>query len=114
MSLQNDLKSALIDFLSLGNDFALGSIIKDHPEIITSSYGEYPDCHRIVDVCLEHKHYRICRQISAGEKLTVSSIDEALDDLGVPIWLDGDQLIKWAKSEEDNPSDGPIDWEIYR
>ncbi len=114
MNLQNELKAALINFLDSGDESVMQSIIANHPEIVTSSYGDYPDTHRVVDVCIGNKHYRVCRQISTGENLTFSLIDEAMDDPGVPLWLDGEKLIAWAKSEEENPSDEPTNWENFR
>lgn len=114
MSLQKELKPALASFLNSGNENSLISIINAHPEIVMSSFGDYPDLHRIVDICVGGKCYRVCRQISTGEKLTLSLVDKALDDPGVPIWLEGEKLKKWAKSEEDNPSDEPTDWDSYR
>lgn len=114
MNIQNEIKSALVVFLDSGDESLLQSIIAAHPEIVTSNYGEYPDTHRVVDVCIGNKKYRVCRQISNGEKLTFSSIDEVMDDSGVPLWLTGEKLMIWAKSEEENPSDEPTDWESFR
>jgi hypothetical protein len=114
MILQNELKSALVGFLNSGDESAIQSIIAAHPEIVTSSYGDYPDTHRVVDIRIGNKRYRVCRQISTGEKLTLSLIDEVMDDPGVPLWLDGEKLRAWAKSEEESPSDESIDWENYK
>jgi hypothetical protein len=114
MSLQENLRLALTDYLSSGKKGALQSLVDEHPEIISPSLGDYPDTHRIVDVRIGDAHYRVCRQISTGEKLTLSLVDEAFDDPGVPIWLKGEKLKKWAVAEEDDPSDEPTDWEAYR
>lgn len=114
MNLQDEMKSALHTFLTSGNKVAIKSLIVEYPDLVTQDIGDYPDCHRITDVCIDNKHYRVCRQISAGEKLTLSEIKESLNELGVPIWLEGEKLKKWAKEEEENPSDEPNDWEMYR
>lgn len=114
MNLQFALKTSLIDFLTSGNESSLVTIIDEHPEILTSVYGDYPDFHRVVDVSIGGRHYRVCRQISKDENLTLSFIDEPSDIAGVPIWLEGEKLREWAKSEENDPSDQPIDWEKYR
>ncbi len=93
----------------------LRETIEKHPEVMSSDYGIYPDFHRIADICIGSKCYRVCRQISEGEKITLSLIDEPISDVpGVPIWLEAEKLKEWARSEEDDPSQGPIDWEQYR
>lgn len=114
MDLQSELKHALDDLLNSGAVSALESLIDSHPEAVARKSGDYPDFHRIVDIQIGTKHYRICRQISAGEVLTVLPIEEALDSPGVPIWLQGEKLRSWARIEEENPSDDPTDWELYR
>ena len=71
--------------------------------------------HRIADICVGSKCYRVSRQISKGEKITLSLIDNVKDDIsGVPIWLEGEKLKEWAQAEEEDPSQGPTDWEKYR
>jgi hypothetical protein len=114
MSLQLELKSSLIIFLTSGDESSLIAMLDQHPEIVTSVYGDYPDFHRVMDVSIGGKYYRVCRQISKDESLTLSVVDEPSDVAGVPIWLEGEKLRQWAKSEEDDPSDQPIDWERYR
>ena len=114
MNLQNELKSSLIAFLDSGDEASLRLLIDENPEVIESGCGDYPDFHRVVDINIGNKHYRVCRQISADEKITLSSIEKALDETGVPIWLEGEKLRQWAKAEEDDPSDEPVDWENYR
>ncbi|RCS56456.1 hypothetical protein [Parvibium lacunae] len=114
MNLQLELKSSLINFLTSGDESSLIAMIDEHPEIVTSVYGDYPDFHRVVDVVIGGKYYRVCRQISNDERLTLSVIDEPSDVSGVPIWLEGEKLRKWAEAEEEDPSDEPVDWEKYR
>ena len=114
MRLQTELKSSLITLLDIGNESAVASIITKYPEVIATASGEYPDSHRIADVCIQNKNYRVCRQISDDEKLTLALIDEPSDAPGVPIWLEGEELRRWAKSELENPADEPTDWESFR
>ena len=114
MDLQNDLKTALMNFLEKGEKSIIKNIINNNPEIFISKHGEYPDFHRIVDISLGGKSYRVCREISSGEKLTFSLIDKPSDIPGVPIWLEGEKLKLWAKLEEENHSDVQTDWDIYK
>jgi hypothetical protein len=114
MKLNEKLKSTLVDYLNTGSEHPLKSLIDLHPEVVAINVGDYPDCHRIVDIRIGGKSYRVCRQISADERSTLTEIDKVLEEPGVPIWLEGEMLEKWARSEEDNPSDGPCDWESYR
>ena len=114
MSLQSKLKGMLKDFFKSGDASNLELLVESHPELIAKNFGDYPDFHRVVDVQIGDKHYRICRQISAGESLTFSPIDKARDEPGVPIWLEGEKLKAWAHDEVENPSDDPTDWDVYR
>jgi hypothetical protein len=114
MNFQNELKSALVNFLDFGDASVLRSMIAVHSEIFATSYGDYPDTHRIIDFCIDNQYFRVCRQISTGEKLYLLPIDEATNGSGVPLWLVGEKLLEWAKSEADEPSDEPTDWERWR
>ncbi|MCE3607541.1 hypothetical protein LXA47_28635 [Massilia sp. P8910] len=100
MNLQSELRFALSDFLVSGNAAMLQFIIEKNPEIVVSYKGEYPDVHRITDVSLGDKCYRVCRQISAGEKLIFAPINEVMVEPGVPLWLSGEKLNVWAELEE--------------
>ena len=113
MSLQDKLKLLLSDYFESGDEAGLLAILEEHPEVVSTEYGEYPDFHRITDVHLGSKIYRVCRQISQDEKLTFIEIDELSDQVpGVPLWLEGEKLKAWA--EEDSDTDEPVDWESYR
>ena len=116
MDLQANLKAALIDFLDSGNKSGIKEIIKNYPEVITSLDGDFPDLHRIFDISIGFRSYRICRKISECEKLTLSLIknDASSDVEGAPICLTGDKLRVWAESEVENPSKEAIDWEVWR
>ena len=112
MDLQANWKAALIDFLDSGNKSGIKEIIKNHPEVITSVDGYFPDLHRIFDISIGFRSYRICRKISECEKLTLSLIkNDTLSDVeGVPIWLSGEKLKVWAE----NPAEEDTDWELWR
>ena len=112
MDLQANLKAALIDFYENGNKSGIKQIIKNHPEIVTPVHGGFPDLHRIFDISIGFRSYRVCRMISEGEKLTLSLIknDASSDVDGVPIWLNGEKLKVWAE----NPTEEDTDWELWR
>jgi hypothetical protein len=112
--MQNLLKSALADFLDSKNDATLKNIIDIHPEIVGPMSGDYPDMHRVMDLMVGNKCYRVCRIISQNEKLILFEIDKIMDNPGVPLWLCGEKLLEWALSEEENPSSDPVDWEYFR
>jgi hypothetical protein len=115
VSLQDKFKLLLSDYLELGDKAGLLAILEEYPEAVSAEYGEYPDFHRITDIQLGSKIYRVCRQISQNEKLTFMAIDELRDQVsGVPLWLEGEKLKAWAEAEEDDSTDEPVDWESYR
>jgi len=92
----------------------LNQIITAHPEVISEEYGEYPDVHRLVDLRIANRNFRACRQISKGESITLTPIEELFDTPRVPLWLMGEKLALWATDEEEYPSDDPTDWDRYR
>ena len=116
MDLQTNLKTALIDFYDNGNKSGIKQIIKNYPEIVTPVHGDFPDLHRIFDISIGFRSYRVCRKISEGEKLTLSLIknDASSDVEGAPIWLTGEKLRVWAESEVESPSKEAIYWEVWR
>jgi hypothetical protein len=114
MAVQETLKKALNKFLENGDSSDLQCLIDLHSEIFDAAEGEYPDTHRLLDFCIGTKNYRACRQLSASEKISLTVISESLPEVGVPLWLSGERLKGWAKSEVDNPSNEPTNWETYR
>lgn len=60
---------------------------------------------------------RLVRCVSCGEKYYLVPIDAgvaALDEPGVPEWLSGEALRKWAEDEDASPEEGPVDWNRYK
>ncbi|WP_212796274.1 hypothetical protein [Pseudomonas sp. St316] len=114
MSVQSQLKSALSRYLETGDGVDLRKVLIPNPEVITEEYGEYPDVHRLVDIRIGDRNFRVCRKISQGELITLTPIEELFDTPGVPIWLTGDKLTLWATDEKEDPSDEPTDWSRYR
>ena len=114
MSVQGQLKSALSRYLESGDGVELRQVLSAHPEVISEEHGEYPDVHRLVDLRVGERNFRVCRQISQGELITLVPIGELFDTPGVPLWLTGEKLTLWATNEEESPSDEPTDWSQYR
>ena len=113
MSVQSQLKSALSRYLESGDGVELRKVLTAHPEVISEEYGEYPDVHRLVDLRVGDRNFRVCRKISQDELITLVPIGEMFDAPGVPLWLTGDKLALWASNEKDDPSDEPTDWSQY-
>ncbi|WP_156331365.1 hypothetical protein [Pseudomonas kilonensis] len=113
MSIQYQLKSALFRYLEFGDSAELFKVLSIHPEIISEKYGEYPDVHQLIDLRVGGRGFRVCRQISQGELITLVSIEEVFDTPGVPLWLTGEKLVLWAIDEKESPSDEPTDWSRY-
>ncbi|WP_159674593.1 hypothetical protein [Andreprevotia sp. IGB-42] len=114
MNIQSQLKHALSHYLESGNEEELRQALTAHPEVISAEYGEYPDMHRLVDLRIGGRNFRVCRQISQRESITLIPIEDLVDTPGVPLWLTGEKLVVWATDEEENPSDEPTDWDRYR
>jgi hypothetical protein len=114
MSIQSQIKDALLRYLESGDVTDFGRLIDACPEIISIGYGEYPDMHRLMDLKVEDRNFRVCRQISQKENITLTPIDDLSDTPGVPLWLTGEKLTLWAAHEQENPSNEPTDWSKYR
>ena len=67
-----------------------------------------------MDLRIGGKTYRLGRCYSCGEKLSLTAAEQAVPEAGVPLWLTGDQLGYWVRSEARVPSEGPTDWEALR
>lgn len=76
--------------------------------------GEYPWLHRISDIQLSNKWYRVIRFVDEAEQVFIQDCDTPSAEPGVPYWLQGDALRRWIRDEEEAPAKGPIDWEQYR
>lgn len=114
MNIQSQLRSALLCYFESGDATEFCNLTSSHPEIIATDYGEYPDMHRLMDLRVGERNFRVCRQISRGEMISLVPIEELFNTPGVPLWLTGEKLALWAANEEKNPSDEPTDWNQYR
>ncbi|MCF6189970.1 MAG: hypothetical protein L3J51_05810 [Cocleimonas sp.] len=112
MNIQKKFKLLLNDYLKSDDEKYLLELLDKNPELIGIEYSEYPDFHRIIDIQLGSKKYRVCRQISQNENLILIEIDELMDQLGVPLWLEGEKLRTWANSFDDTSE--PVNWDSYK
>jgi hypothetical protein len=113
LSIQRRLKSALFQYHESCDGVELFEVLSTHPEIFSGKYGEYPDVHRLIDLRVGARGFRVCRQISQGELITLVPIEEVFNTSGVPLWLTGEKLVLWAIDEKESPSDEPTDWSRY-
>lgn len=114
MCICDRVRDVLLRYLDSHDAIELVELVSAHPEIISMNYGDYPDVHRMMDLMINGVNFRVCRQISKKENITLTPVGEISNVPGVPLWLTGEKLILWAKREEESPSDGPIDWNQYR
>ena len=97
---------------------ALLAFIAAHPQSMRGCGHEYPHLHRICDVQLGGKLFRVGRCLTCAEELSFEPIDVAiahLDEAGVPYWLTGMKLANWVdEMMRDGDPKEAIDWERYR
>jgi hypothetical protein len=76
----------------------------------------YPWNHRLDDVKIGDQAYRVSRCVTCGEQLTFTPIAMSAinPEPGVPTWLTGDALRRWVSEEEEQPAEGPVNWEVQR
>jgi hypothetical protein len=79
---------------------------------------KFPFVHRICDLEVLGKSYRICRVVDIDArtaKLYVNPLGASIrdDTPGVPFSLEGEPLFRWVLNERDTPSKGPVDWSVY-
>jgi hypothetical protein len=117
--LQREIRKALQTYLAdddSEDDSELEHLISSHPEIIGKHTGKYPDVHRLMDVMVGDKLFTVLRQISKGEKIHLQPIDVDFfsEKLGVPLWVTGEALKRWAEEEENDPRKEEVrDWQRF-
>jgi hypothetical protein len=107
---------ALWEAFANGGDAApLLAFLREHPEAAVHCGHDYPQLHRVMDVMLDGKPYRLLRCATCGEELTLAPLDaSAATSEGVPYWLNGVKLLDWVEDERRSPAEEPVDWERYR
>ena len=111
------LKDAYQRFLRDNDEAALLAAIGALPRHLLSKDVEYPEVHRICDIRLLGKTFRVCRLVDVedGEvRVFIEPTSFASDEPGVPYWLQGERLLEWIREETECTSKGPSDWDAYR
>ena len=115
---QDKLKEHWERYLDKGTSSLLADFVIGHPQAQEVCAHEYPYLHRICDLTLYDKRFRVlrciaCNGIAGNERLMFKPIDvEYSGKSGVPYWLSGEGLRKWAEAEEEvEGSTEPEDYE---
>lgn len=79
---------------------------------------EYPICHRICDIQLLGKSYRVSRVFDAhhnSTQLFIYPLENGFDSesKGVPYELQGGALARWVWDESNHPTKDEQDWREY-
>jgi len=112
--LDSQLKREIESFLKTGEGSPILNLIRANPDVQVACGHSFPDLHRIQDLILEDRRYRLLRCVTCGERLVLEPLSQEPGEPGVPLWLSGDALLYWACREKKYPSEGPIDWEAIR
>jgi len=112
--LNRSLRMAVEQFLTSGTDDVLLRLIGDHPELSRRCAHKYPFAHRIQDLVVRGRTYRVLRCVTCAERLTLEPTDHTCADLGVPLWLVGEHLAYWARRVVKYGEDGPTDWFAFK
>jgi hypothetical protein len=79
--------------------------------------GGYPFVHRIGDMCVDGKWYRVARCTTCNERLWLLAIEAGLarpNQPGVPYAINSQELRYWAERENKSPAKAAVDWERIR
>lgn len=78
---------------------------------------DYPEIHRLCDVSLGGRAYRVSRPVDLHdnqERLFIKPTEVPDFDVdGVPYLLQGEPLRRWILEEIESPADGPTSWAEY-
>ncbi len=100
-----------------GQALPLLTFFDAHPQSMADCGHEYPSVHRVCDISLDGKAFRVTRCFTCGEALSFRPIPPEIagpNESGVPYWLSGDKLAQWVKDvSSDDPKDD-TDWERYK
>ena len=113
----HNLKDAYERFLRDNDEAALLAATEALPRHSLSNDVEYPEVHRICDIRLLGKTFRVCRLVDVDDgevRVFIEPTSFASDEPGVPYWLQGERLLGWIRDETESPSKGPVNWDAYR
>jgi hypothetical protein len=113
---QRELRQQVERFLAGGPPKPLLELLDRHPELQAACDHKYPFAHRIRDLSLGDRYFRLGRCILCGERLFLAPIDREIymEEEGAPLWLTGKGLRDWAKHEDRQPMKDSVNWEDYR
>ncbi|MGV3722843.1 MAG: hypothetical protein ACO1SX_18215 [Actinomycetota bacterium] len=110
--------SAWERFLEDGDDETLLASVHTQPPVSTAGLPDYPAHHRICDVKLQGKAYRLTRVMnmeSGHEQLYIEPTDfPAYEHEGVPYRLNGEALRRWIIDEQKQAAKEEVDWDEWR
>ena len=114
---RNRLRVLWEQYLLDGHAMPLLAFIEAHPQSMAACGHEYPHLHRVCDITLSGKAFRVTRCFTCGEELSFCPITTDIHrpyESGVPHWLSGDKLAKWIEDVSNDDPKEPTDWERYR
>ncbi len=106
----------LEDLIGREDEAGLSAFLAEHPSLTTECGHPYPYFHRVLDLSLGGKPFRLGRCVRCGERLTLTPIDPSVANLqvaGVPLEFKGEALRKWVEKEAKSPAKEAIDWDHY-
>lgn len=101
-------------YLLDGASAPLLSFIEANSHHMVACGHAYPQLHRICDVSLERKAFRVTRCLTCGLSFRSISSDIASEHAGVPWWLKGEKLARWVNDVSEMDPEEDTDWEQYR
>ena len=107
------LQSAYESYLSTHDDAALLSAIQTHGGNPAPDDVDAPLVHRINDIQLDGKWFRIVRVVSlptGNTELLIYPTDFGSDSPGVPYSPTGESLLRWVHDELNSEAD---DWDTW-
>lgn len=89
----------------VGDPSLVIAYLLEHPSLmlIRPCNHSYPERHRVCDIEVDGKYYRILRCVTCSERLAFEQIREesaCTSVLGLPLWLTGEHLRRWVANEK--------------
>src|SRR5688572_13833338 len=113
---QRELRALWEQYELTGDTEPLAAFVETQASSLAECEHEFPYKHRICDVQLRGRYFRVLRCVECDEQLAFVPIapNLARDVPGVPYWLQGEVLAAWLAEEAECPTKAPVDWERYR
>jgi hypothetical protein len=113
------LKQAWELFLKNGDKDAPLKAIENSTDSPSDDF-DYPYLHRICDMEIRGRAYRVVRVADEDESVYINECDTYSEVGGVPYWLNGEQLRRWIRLEtgeelnDDYDPESATNWEMFR